>query len=216
MMKTNTIIFDNPEAVNENAALPATAAQNAPLFSRVHSVLTTYPVAGDTEDSSSYPLVAMNRETLLSLRFVLEQLTPGDYISPVSEMANTPLSRHVRHILDFYRNLLLAGENGIIAYDSRKRGSDIETNKHSAIWFIDRILAHIEAMKSDRPVVLRQDLGSGTLYIKSSLNRELLYNLEHAIHHMALIKIALNLHFNYVLVDANFGIAYSTVAASRN
>jgi hypothetical protein len=52
--------------------------------------------------------------------------------------------------------------------------------------------------------------------IESTLARELLYNLEHAIHHMALIRVGLNLRFKYVLYQDNFGVAYSTLAAVQS
>jgi hypothetical protein len=41
--------------------------------------------------------------------------------------------------------------------------------------------------------------------------RELLYNLEHAIHHMALIQVAVRQAFPALTLPAHFGVAYSTV-----
>jgi len=52
--------------------------------------------------------------------------------------------------------------------------------------------------------------------VKSNLMRELAYNLEHAIHHMALIRIVLNQQFPDVKVDANFGVAYSTIRYNKD
>ena len=47
--------------------------------------------------------------------------------------------------------------------------------------------------------------------MKSSFERELLYCLDHAIHHQALIKIGLKeLHLSH-LVSPDFGVAYSTL-----
>jgi len=47
--------------------------------------------------------------------------------------------------------------------------------------------------------------------MNSSYFRELQYNIEHAIHHMAIIKIAIGACFTEVELPANFGVAYSTV-----
>ena len=46
--------------------------------------------------------------------------------------------------------------------------------------------------------------------IDSNYYRELLYNLEHCIHHQALIKVAVLKNEN-LKVDANFGVARSTI-----
>jgi len=47
--------------------------------------------------------------------------------------------------------------------------------------------------------------------IKTSLDRELVYNIEHAIHHMAIIRIAIENEFDSVSIDKHFGVAYSTI-----
>jgi hypothetical protein len=47
--------------------------------------------------------------------------------------------------------------------------------------------------------------------MKSSFYRELAYNIEHAIHHMALLKVAINHSFSYITVPESFGVASSTV-----
>jgi hypothetical protein len=40
--------------------------------------------------------------------------------------------------------------------------------------------------------------------------REIVYNTEHTIHHLALIKVAL-IEMKLAIVDASFGMAYSTI-----
>ena len=52
---------------------------------------------------------------------------------------------------------------------------------------------------------------AGEEEVKSSFERELLYCLDHAIHHQALIKIGLKeLELSH-LVSPDFGVAYSTL-----
>lgn len=161
-------------------------------------------------------LKEVNKETLLSLKFVIEQLEHDDYVRPVFELSQTPLSKHVRHILDFYRNMLGHDTRGSINYDMRFRGSDIEINKHSATECIDQIIEAIAGLELDKSVILTQEFAGEPMQIASTVGRELLYNLEHAIHHMALIRIGLNLRFKYVLFNDNFGVAYSTLAAAQS
>ena len=57
---------------------------------------------------------------------------------------------------------------------------------------------------------LQQIVDGEELLIETNYNRELLYNLEHCIHHQALIKVAL-LQSESITVDANFGVARSTI-----
>lgn len=158
-------------------------------------------------------LKEVNKDTLLSLKCVVEQLSKEDYMKPLKELSNSSLGKHVRHILDFYNNLLTSGHLEVVNYDNRNRGSDIETNKLSAIETIDWIIAQLNELPLKRRIRLEQLFNNEQVYIDSTLARELLYNLEHAIHHMALIRVGINLHFDYVVYSQNFGVAYSTLAA---
>ena len=47
--------------------------------------------------------------------------------------------------------------------------------------------------------------------MKSSFYRELSYNIEHAIHHMALLKVAVKQTLTYISLPENFGVASSTI-----
>jgi len=47
--------------------------------------------------------------------------------------------------------------------------------------------------------------------IKTNALRELAYNIEHAIHHMAIIKIGINEVSPYILLPSAFGVASSTI-----
>ncbi len=49
------------------------------------------------------------------------------------------------------------------------------------------------------------------MLIPSSVARELLYNIEHAVHHMALIQVAVTNAFPSIELPPHFGVAYSTV-----
>jgi hypothetical protein len=47
--------------------------------------------------------------------------------------------------------------------------------------------------------------------ISTNYFRELTYNIEHAIHHMAIMKIGVREIAPYIPLDENFGVAVSTV-----
>ena len=50
--------------------------------------------------------------------------------------------------------------------------------------------------------------------VTSTYNREIVYNIEHAVHHMALIKVALK-ELEVEFVNEEFGVAYATVQYRR-
>jgi hypothetical protein len=48
-------------------------------------------------------------------------------------------------------------------------------------------------------------------HVNSTYFRELVYNIEHAIHHFAIMAIAVKSNFQEVTLAENFGTAYSTI-----
>ncbi|MBK7681685.1 MAG: hypothetical protein IPJ26_04015 [Bacteroidetes bacterium] len=51
--------------------------------------------------------------------------------------------------------------------------------------------------------------------VNSTYKRELAYNIEHAIHHMAIIKIAIENAYSDIVLDKAFGVAPSTIRFQR-
>jgi len=47
--------------------------------------------------------------------------------------------------------------------------------------------------------------------VETTAMRELVYNIEHAVHHMAIIKIGVREIANYIELPLDFGIAASTI-----
>ena len=103
---------------------------------------------------------------------------------------------------------------GKLNYDKRKHDVFIESDKELACGIIDSILEFLESEKEDFNLVheANYQLSDGpNVQMPSSFYRELSYNIEHAIHHMALIKIGINEAFSYVALPEHFGVASSTV-----
>lgn len=144
-----------------------------------------------------------------SLTEVLMQL-PGDdtYAAPCTALSNATIGQHTRHIIELYQCLLEGYAAGSVNYDERKRNSLYENDKTAAVNTIKEIQQKLEQPDKLLTIVCRDD--SGAAYIQSNYNREILYNLEHCIHHQALIKVAL-LSIKDFPVAAGFGVAPSTL-----
>ena len=139
---------------------------------------------------------------------VLQRLDDFSYTQPFPMLSNATIGEHTRHIIEMYQSLIHSYEIGIVNYDKRARNKTIETDRAFAIEQIEKLLASIE--KPNKSLALQQGITEITLEIETNYERELLYNLEHSIHHQALIKVAL-LQLQSVEIPENFGVAQSTI-----
>jgi hypothetical protein len=53
--------------------------------------------------------------------------------------------------------------------------------------------------------------GQDNLLVQSTIGRELIYNIEHTIHHLAIVKIALKSSIPGMHLPEHFGVAPSTI-----
>ncbi len=99
----------------------------------------------------------------------------------------------------------------MVNYEKRKRDYQIETDRTFAISLLKDIYHRLERPNID--VVLEAEDYTDTaevVAVPSNYYRELAYNLEHTIHHMALIRVGINEVSTITLPD-EFGVAYSTI-----
>ncbi|PZX55597.1 DinB family protein [Algoriphagus chordae] len=153
-------------------------------------------------------LAQLNSEVLGELSDFLAQLKSEDFadLSPV--LKTSSIGQHVRHVLELYECLISQYESGFVCYDDRKRDKSLETEVNIAMAKIRVLQANL--LLEDKEIVLKMAVGEDFEMIRSSYNRELCYNLEHCIHHQALIKIACN-QLDYITLPDSFGVAKSTI-----
>ncbi|MFM6926076.1 MAG: hypothetical protein ACKOU7_11285 [Ferruginibacter sp.] len=148
-------------------------------------------------------------EALNSLVHVLKQLPDAaSYTNPCEALSNATIGQHSRHIIELYQCLLAGYPSGKINYDDRKRNPLYENDTAAAIAVIGDILQNLE--QPDKQVQIFCGTMENTASIESNYYREVLYNLEHCIHHQALIKVAL-LSISNLTIDHGFGVAPSTL-----
>jgi uncharacterized damage-inducible protein DinB len=152
-----------------------------------------------------------SKEVLGQLLDLCRQLPPGDYARPLPVLSGYSVGTHVRHVLEFY-DLLLNPGPGPLSYDHRKHDRPLETCPDRAARKLETLVAALDAPLPDGPLVLETRLSPAhdAVRVPTSYHRELLYNLEHAIHHMALIRIAVSSLCPALSLPESFGVAYAT------
>lgn len=153
-------------------------------------------------------------EILQQLVGLIDQLSEKQYALPIEVMSNSTVGKHVRHIVEFYECLLNGVHSATVDYDARLRNPLLETDPYFSVQVILDINKKISEVKSDRRLKLRLDLSVNDgmeEMLDTTFLRELAYNIEHAIHHMAIIKMGVMSHYPRVMIDHNFGVAYSTI-----
>ena len=148
-------------------------------------------------------------EALNSLADALQQLPEqNSYSSPCEALSNATIGQHTRHIIELYQCLIGGYADGKINYDDRKRNPLYENDIPAAIEVIREIQKNLK--QPDKEVNIFCGTNDNSVCIESNYYREVLYNLEHCIHHQALIKVAL-LSIKNINIADGFGVAPSTL-----
>lgn len=148
------------------------------------------------------------KETLAELQFLLNQISEEDFSKPIEYLSNASIGEHTRHIIELFQCAINSYEIGLLNYDNRERNLMIQTNPSFAIEKIDEICNTVE--KENRELILESQFFDQISRMNTNYFREIIYNLEHCIHHQALIKVAV-FQFEHLHVNENFGVAPSTI-----
>lgn len=148
------------------------------------------------------------------LEAVVNQVTADDFSKPCPSLSQSTIGQHLRHTIEFFLCLENGFRQGLINYDKRAHDKLIESDKYIALAALQRIRNFIAGVKADQPLKLEvgyERNSDSCVTIETNYFRELTYNIEHAVHHMALIKIGVREVAGYVKLPSDFGIAVSTL-----
>ena len=153
---------------------------------------------------------------LQQLKEVLFKLSADQFSRKLPVLSHSTIGMHIRHIIEFYEGLLKSGHTKMVNYDARKRNKDLETSPEKCISAINTILYAIGNIRRDFAMQLKANYSMGNekevITLQTTFYRELLYNTEHTVHHMAIIKIGImELEEANINMDENFGVAASTI-----
>ncbi|MTI11367.1 hypothetical protein [Curvivirga aplysinae] len=103
------------------------------------------------------------------------------------------IGRHIRHIADHLQAFILAVESGVLDYNLRRRGHSCEENVASAREMLEGLYINIQQIpfrEQDLEVISEVDVSAcQTSSFKSNISREILYLINHTIHHTAYISL---------------------------
>ena len=165
-----------------------------------------------------HPLLISNRKILAQLTDMLQRIDATIY-SHSADSKNSTIGAHTRHIIEFYQEfmpLLSDGDRAALCYDNRKRDLLIERSKDKAVETLALIDTQLtQTSLTSRDITLTcitvPDLPPSD--ISSNLERELMFLLDHALHHMAIIKMLAEQQD--ITFDDSFGVAGATLVYQK-
>lgn len=157
-------------------------------------------------------LIAYNVSVLGKIDRILHQLTDEELARPIALLFGSSVGGHFRHILEFYEELLSNRSTGTFSYDQRKRNLLIATEVIAARASAARSISLLNDVDSDATLSMESELPDT---VRSStqgttLKRELAYLADHGVHHLAMVRIALEQHLPNVDLPTHLGVAAST------
>lgn len=145
----------------------------------------------------------------------IHQISDEDYVKPIDILNNASLGQHIRHVLEFFLCLMDGYQVEKVNYDQRKHDQSIAENRSLALEKAREIVCFIEQADPNTQLTLEVTYGiqqgKDPQLVKTNFLRELVYNLEHAIHHMAIIRIGIKAICPQLSLDEDFGVASSTL-----
>ncbi|MDZ7935922.1 MAG: hypothetical protein U5M51_13355 [Emticicia sp.] len=152
-------------------------------------------------------------EVIRQLTDLLKQLSPNEYKKSLNVLNGSSIGQHTRHVVEFYQCLLTGKSGGVVDYDARERNLLLENDLNFTINTLETIEKNIVSIKNPTETILLSVsyCADNKDYIETNFIREMIYLVEHSIHHYALIRIGLQENFPNINIPKNFGIAYSTI-----
>lgn len=145
----------------------------------------------------------------------VEGLTDEQYCFPSAVLSQATIGQHLRHIIEFFQELYKGYETGLVNYDKRQRDHRIETDRTFAIQKLNELVEGLR--KPDKDLTLGASLIPGDnsqFEFRTNYDRELLYNHEHTVHHMAFIRTGIEA-VSLIQLPARFGVAESTLQSRK-
>jgi len=207
--------FSGPRNSSRKMTFPAPSTESLPAAEPAYAAPRSSPLLEDARRIlAGADAVLAQGEELLSCA------SAEAYSRKLPAAFNASIGGHFRHCLDHFSSLLVGLDAALVDYDHRKRDPRIETDPAFALDTVRQLRAGIALLTADR---LGESVGARcevsyahgeSPVTGSTLGREFVYAIAHAIHHYALIAVMGRLMD--IPLPAHFGIAPSTVVHLRD
>lgn len=165
--------------------------------------------------SENCELIQSVIDTLRQGETLLAEISDGEYTRKLPVAFNASIGGHYRHCLDHFRALINAASVGDLNYNHRDRGTLVENDRSAAL---NATRGLCEGYAQLDPVFLTRTLAvtcktsystSGSQASPSTIGREIMYSVAHAVHHYALIGVMGGIMG--MKLPSGFGVAPSTL-----
>jgi hypothetical protein len=166
--------------------------------------------------------VVTNKALLNSVLEILDQgeallvkISDQDYVRKLPAAFNASIGAHYRHCLDHFQNLFNSVTIDDLNYDLRQRDTMIENDRFAALNATRRLRENFQSLGPDciyhtLNVTCKTSYAAASSQVSpSTVGREIMYVVAHAVHHYALIGIMGGLM--ELEMPPGFGVAPSTV-----
>jgi len=128
--------------------------------------------------------------------------------------ATSGIGVHVRHLADHFRAFQAGVTSGTVDYNVRRRECALERRSDLGLLEIEYLTTWLQTAAFDEvPVIVVSEISclqTETVQFQSNTNRELLYLINHTIHHAAYAAVLARQHG----VNPGLGIGYAPATAS--
>jgi uncharacterized damage-inducible protein DinB len=163
-------------------------------------------------------IISNSSSILNQLIDLIKSLSREEYTNQLKVLNGSTVGQHVRHVLEFYIEFEKGYKIGTIAYDNRIRNLEFEVNQELVIRELQNIINQLNNHNLEKDLLLESNHGLSNKDIvksKTSCRREIVYVLDHAVHHLAIIKIAMQVAYSHIELNTNLGIAPSTLRNNK-
>ena len=157
-------------------------------------------------------------ELLNQLSEICAKLENKEFSEKLNILSDATIGQHVRHTLEFFDIMMKGVNDRKFSYDRREHNSLLQENVQLTLNKIDELTNFLDNIVRNEEIELEVEfpVSSINTVVNTNLEREIIYNIEHLIHHMALLKIGIHQNFPHIKLPNYFGVAQTTVAFQEN
>ena len=181
-------------------------AKMMPLETATHD-----QVLHDQEESVEI-LINGLQSVIHDYQHALQTLSAEDYCATPDGQSS--IGAHVRHVLEFMQVLATQITDGVIDYEARAHDVSLESNPQAVAETLPKLLTtfrhQVEKYGLYRLLLLKETtvVGHPKVTTTSSIGREILFIIQHSVHHLAIIKMKAD--SMGIAMDGDIGVANAT------